>query len=100
MPVRALRLLQIGVAVGITALLVRILLMPVRALRLARPARVLRRDFRQNPINARKGITTILGDVQCCANTTNVRILLMPVRALRLCLSSIISSPSFQSESY
>jgi len=42
--------------------------------------RVLR--YRQNPINARKGITTTGADHACRAMRC-VRILLMPVRALR-----------------
>jgi len=62
---------------------VRILLMPVRALRLVHSDSVfLALAPSQNPINARKGITTpALAPMRTCF--LKVRILLMPVRALR-----------------
>ena len=82
--------------------------MPVRALRRSRRAWRGNSDYRQNPINARKGITTLTPTwadtalLHVCQNPINarkgittywpfyldsmdvvVRILLMPVRALR-----------------
>jgi len=104
---------------------VRILLMPVRALRLLVTAIVaVSHCFRQNPINARKGITTrsgalddflivwvriLLMPVRALRHHAvnvprlvclGVRILLMPVRALRRQRSLLLANPVILSESY
>jgi len=100
MPVRALRLEFLFVTLAHLIAHVRILLMPVRALRLRHThARSDMYILCQNPINARKGITTEASHV-IEGVVPLVRILLMPVRALRHIVDGCISDWRGGSEPY